>query len=254
MSLPTSPNRTSVITLRSGATGWPVFALQRGLDQLGYSCYADGEFGPGTEGVVRAFQLRQALVADGLAGPTTQAQIVRLSDNATHDIYPELPTGLIRGFATAESGNLLGAVNWQIVGGVDCGVVQIRCIGPPFSQSALRLAYDPIMAMGRVAASFLDQTVAFSQQAYSKAQPLEWAMRCAALSWNWPWAANQYAIAGKLPNPSRDATWAVVNGQRIKFPDGAPVLTYDDWARFYALGGRHGEGRVTRFVTKWALR
>jgi len=115
----------------------------------------------------------------------------------------------------------------------------------------MRIAYDPNIAMDQVAVAFLGRTHRFSQLAYARQRPIEWAKRCAVLAWNWPWAAEQFAVQGKLPNPSRDATWAVVDGQRIKFPDGAPVMTYDDWARFYALGGKHGEGRVARFVTDW---
>lgn len=250
MSLPTSPNRTTPGSLRQGDQGWPVFALQCGLDELGHECVPDGVFGPATYRMVQAFQRRvQSLTIDGIAGPATQTQITRLIDVNIHKRHFSLPTGLIRGFALTESGNSLGATNWNVSGGVDCGVVQIRCSGPPFSQAAMRVAYDPTIAMDRVAVAFLDQTSRFSQLS---ARSLEWAMRCAALAWNWPWAAEQFALRGKLPNPSLDATWAVVGGQRIKFPDGTPVMTYDDWARFYALGGEHGEGRVTRFVTEWA--
>ena len=168
-----------------------------------------------------------------------------------HGRHPQLPSGVLRGFALSESGNSLGATNWNVPGGVDCGVVQIRCAGPPFFEGTMRIAYDPTIAMDQVAVAFLGRTHRFSQFSYASQRPKEWAMRCAALAWNWPWAAEQFATKGKLPNPSLDATWAVVGGQRIKFPDGAPVMTYDDWARFYALGGKHGEGRVTRFVTDW---
>jgi len=108
--------------------------------------------------------------------------------------------------------------------------------------------------MQMVAEEFIKRAKAFSLRDFAKHEPEEWAMRCAALAWNWPWAAEQYAAKGKLPNPFLEATWAVINGQRIRFPDGTPVINYDDWARFYALGGPHGEGRVTRFVTHWTMR
>jgi hypothetical protein len=253
MSLPTSPNRTTPQSLRQGDQGWPVFALQCGLDELGYDCDADGIFGPATYRMVQAFQRKiQTLTIDGIAGSATQTQIVRLIDISVHEKHPQLPYGLLRGFALSESGNSLGATNWNVSGGVDCGVVQIRCAGPPFYEGSMRIAYDPTIAMDQVAVAFLGRTSRFSQLVYARQLPIEWAMRCAALAWNWPWAAEQFASRGKLPNPSLDATWAVVGGHRVKFPDGAPVMTYDDWARFYALGGEHGEGRVTRFVTEWA--
>lgn len=253
MTLPISPNRTTPYSLRQGDQGWPVFGLQSGLDELGYNCDADGVFGPFTETVVKTFQKDLRLVVDGLVGPATQAQIVRFIDAHTHSHNTWLPDGLLRGFASTESGNSLGATNWNVPGGVDCGVVQIRCSGPPFKESSLRMAYDPASAMQLVAVTFFDRAVEFRKLTYASQQSTEWAMRCAALAWNWPWAADQYATKGKLPNPSLNATWAVVGGQRIKFPDGAPVMTYDDWARFYALGGRHGEGRVTRYVTDWTM-
>lgn len=252
MTLPTSPNPNTPTSLRLGDKGWPVFALQSGLDDLDYACNADGVFGAVTSSVVKTFQLAQGVVVDGIAGYTTQSRITRWIDVRVHVKHPELPSGLIRGFALSESGENLGAVNWNVPGGVDCGVVQIRCLGPPFNMDGLRAAYDPHIAMERVAVTFSGRATAFSQYDYSSKQPKEWAMRCAALAWNWPWAAEQYAMKGKLPNPTLNASWAVVNGKRIKFPDGTPVMTYDDWARFYALGGEHGEGRVTRFVKDWS--
>lgn len=252
MSLPTSPNQKTPVSIKSGDKGWAVFALQRGLDILNYNCVADGTFGPMTEQTVKEFQAMRQLSKDGIAGPATQGEIIKLIDVLTHTKYPRLPTGLIRGFATTESGNNLGAVNWNIPGGVDCGVMQVRCFGPPYDGEILQLAYDPSRAMSLTGKTFIDRIEFYTKLPFASKNSLEWTMRCAALAWNWPWAAEQFASRGVLPDPSRNATWAVINGQRIKFPDGAPVVTYDDWARFYALGGPHGEGRVTRYVTKWS--
>src|SRR5262245_22859554 len=143
MALPSSPNRTIPNSLRRGDSGWPVFALQSGIDTLGYDCDADGAFGPKTDDKVRQFQKNQKLVVDGIAGNATQKRIVILIDAKTHDRHKDLPTGILRGFSESEGGNNLGAVNWQIAGGVDCGVVQIRCYGPAFKVSEMTVAYDP---------------------------------------------------------------------------------------------------------------
>src|SRR4051794_6087049 len=176
MSLPTSPNRTTPRSLRQGDQGWPVFALQCGLDELGYDCDADGIFGPGTYRMVQAFQRKiQTLTIDGIAGPATQTQIVRLIDINVHGKHPQLAYGLLRGFALSESGNSLGATNWNVYGGVDCGVVQIRCAGPPFYEGTMRIAYDPTIAMDQVAVAFLGRTSRFSQLAYARQLPIEWA-------------------------------------------------------------------------------
>ncbi|HZH15666.1 MAG TPA: peptidoglycan-binding protein [Archangium sp.] len=59
-------------TLREGARGEPVRALQNRLNQLGFNVgAADGSFGPKTEAAVKAFQRAHGLTADGVVGPKT---------------------------------------------------------------------------------------------------------------------------------------------------------------------------------------
>ncbi len=59
-------------TLRNGARGEPVRALQQRLNVLGFkSGTADGVFGPQTLSAVKAFQQSRGLVADGIVGPKT---------------------------------------------------------------------------------------------------------------------------------------------------------------------------------------
>ena len=53
-------------TLRRGATGELVKQIQRKVDTT-----VDGDFGAGTEAVVRVFQRRHNLVPDGIVGPKT---------------------------------------------------------------------------------------------------------------------------------------------------------------------------------------
>lgn len=59
-------------TLREGAKGEPVRALQKRLNALGFNAgTADGAFGPKTESAVKAFQRAKGLTADGVVGPKT---------------------------------------------------------------------------------------------------------------------------------------------------------------------------------------
>lgn len=246
MSLPSEPNKTTPPQLVKGDEGWPVYGLQTGLDALGYSLAFDGDFGPATDDAVRKFQKDNYLGSDGVAGHNTQARIISLLDVKTHLRHPKLPAGLLRGFAETESGNNLGAVNWSVSGGVDCGIVQVRCYGPPYVMDELRSAYNPYVSFERIAVTFQGRVMSLRGMPYASKQSLHFAQRCAALAWNWPYAAEQYAMHGRLPNPTKQAEWA----KGIKFPDGIAVKTWRDWAQFYALGGPHGEGKVTRYV-KW---
>lgn len=247
--LPPAPNRTTPYVLREGDAGWPVFALQGALSGLRWPTAADGDFGSATASSVRGYQREKGLVADGVAGPVTQARIVRDVDAKVHDLRPSLPEGLMRGFAEAEGGNLLGAVNWSVAGGVDCGIVQIRVYGPPYDRKALEVAYSPRRVMLAAANDFLDRYRRFRTFPHAELRGREYALRCAALAHNWPYAAEQLARYGRIPNPGGAAGWVPPS---VRFPDGTPVRTRLEWCQFYAMGGPHGEGTVTKYVTSWA--
>ena len=67
--------------LHNGSQGEKVWQLQERLKELGYSTgEVDGQFGPGTKEAVIAFQKKNGLDADGLAGEETQK--VLYSENA----------------------------------------------------------------------------------------------------------------------------------------------------------------------------
>lgn len=68
------PSPTPLV-LKLGSTGPSVRALQSKLRELGYMRTIDGDFGKGTENAVKAFQTRNRLRADGVAGPATLARI-----------------------------------------------------------------------------------------------------------------------------------------------------------------------------------
>ena len=61
------------VTLQNGSRGALVSSLQSRLAELGYYTGAiDGDFGPGTEAAVKAFQAQNGLTPDGIAGAYTQ--------------------------------------------------------------------------------------------------------------------------------------------------------------------------------------
>lgn len=62
--------------LRRGSTGEPVRSLQYLLRAHGSGISVDGDFGPATEGAVRAFQSRAGLVVDGLVGSQTWSALL----------------------------------------------------------------------------------------------------------------------------------------------------------------------------------
>lgn len=70
--------------IRRGDKGLYVTDLQKQLLNAGFTIKVDGDFGPSTERVVRAFQAQHNLVVDGIVGPKT---IDVLRDNKTSSKY-----------------------------------------------------------------------------------------------------------------------------------------------------------------------
>ncbi|GAB3623066.1 hypothetical protein GCM10027418_11480 [Mariniluteicoccus endophyticus] len=64
-------------TLKKGARGESVKALQTTLRARGHALEVDGSFGPATEGAVRAFQKKERLSVDGSVGDQTWAALLR---------------------------------------------------------------------------------------------------------------------------------------------------------------------------------
>ncbi len=69
--------------LRPGDSGDGVLKLQSALKALGYDVGSDGGFGPSTRRAVMAFQKKNKIRADGVAGPATIRAIARSGNNAT---------------------------------------------------------------------------------------------------------------------------------------------------------------------------
>ena len=74
-----APTQIYYPTLRRGARGENVVQLQRLLSMDGSNLEIDGIFGPGTQSAVRAFQKRHGLVVDGIVGPKTWAELLKLA-------------------------------------------------------------------------------------------------------------------------------------------------------------------------------
>lgn len=74
--------------LKGGSSGPDVVKLQKRLKELGFNPgLLDGDFGPATTAAVIAFQKSEQLLADGVAGPRTQAALGLVTD-------PGLPSAI----------------------------------------------------------------------------------------------------------------------------------------------------------------
>src|SRR4051794_9251695 len=70
-------------TLKRGSSGSDVQALQQRLSDLGFDPNGiDGNFGPGTDKAVRAFQQAKGLGVDGRVGPATLAALQPIAGDA----------------------------------------------------------------------------------------------------------------------------------------------------------------------------
>ncbi|MCE7552542.1 peptidoglycan-binding protein [Streptomyces thermodiastaticus] len=65
-----------IVTLKQGARGPAVTALQHQLNDSGAQLRTDGIFGSGTAAAVRSFQSTKGLQADGIAGPRTWSALL----------------------------------------------------------------------------------------------------------------------------------------------------------------------------------
>lgn len=244
--------------------GWPVYALQSFLNSVYRAELSlDGAFGLATKEAVENFQDSQpGFSVDGVAGPATQSRLVVERVEKVESNFTSLPDGLLKGKLLSEGGLMLAPVNWKVAGGVDCGAAQYRVYGPPYAYqlaetgASLRDAFGAI-CVRMAAEQFLARRAVFlSTGAWSEGH-VERAGRLAAFAHNWPTAggADYYSQHGHVLNPNGACSWLPRDKSGnliVRFPDGKLVVTRQDWAEFYAMGGVHGEGAVTRFVTSWS--
>ena len=253
MTLPSSPPTASLRSIRAGERGWFAFAIQTALIQTGHEIEADGAYGPLTTAAVSAFQASNQLFADGICGPVTQAKLVDRIATKVESGRPGLALGLLRGVCQLEASGLISVVNWTVPGGVDCGCVQRRVQGPLFDLELLRAAFDTRAQLVLTAANWETRRNRYLSMAWAK-DNRERAGRAAALAHNWPAGAEAIATNGIVNSPDVALTWVPRDAQGrslVRFPDGVRVETRQEWAEFYAMGGSHGEGLVSRYVTDW---
>lgn len=257
--LPTEPNRTRPVSIKFGASGWPVFGLQVGLNRFGATLAADGDFGRLTEVALKDFQAKQGLTSDGIAGPATQRVMAGRIASRVDSAMATLPDGLALSLIEGESGYYLGAVNWDVAGGVDCGLVQRRVYGPPYDVESLVHAYHPQESAREALEELKARADGFRSSTWVASGALEAirserAIRCALMAHNWPVGARDIARTGKCVQPDAPCTWVKRNADgtsKVRFPDGVRVETRWQWCQFYAMGGTHGVARMAQYVTRW---
>jgi putative chitinase len=77
--------------LKEGSSGPKVKRLQRRLKELKFNPgLVDGDFGPATKAAVLAFQKSEGLLADGIAGPRTQAALGLIDDDRLPSVIPKV--------------------------------------------------------------------------------------------------------------------------------------------------------------------
>jgi peptidoglycan hydrolase-like protein with peptidoglycan-binding domain len=233
----TSPPTSTKVSFQLGDTHQGVWAIQRGLNSLDWldsqglsDLIEDGDFGPGTDTAVKAYQNAVALTADGVFGPKSQARFVRSCIVRT-DAGTKLPKGLLEGVIQGESGAFIAAVNTSTPGGTDCGYTQRR-VTTPYSEAAVQRAFDSLYQIDLACDTFYDRfNVYITKTAVAKrSDKSEYAWRLATLYHNWPYGANRLADGYVLSN--QVAGWV---------PDSAPdwAKTYSGWAKYYAMGSKY---------------
>ena len=127
-------------TLQRGSKGPAVLALQQRLKDLGFDPNGvDGNFGPGTETAVRAFQQAKGLGVDGKVGPNTSAAL-----QAGDPGESEAPNDTVNVASAATTPADAGALNLAGLSGKlpDFVIAQIPATAAEFGiTSNLRLAH-----------------------------------------------------------------------------------------------------------------
>ncbi|MER7000618.1 peptidoglycan-binding protein [Streptomyces sp. NPDC000410] len=98
------------VTVRPGAQGPAVKAVQRQLAEKGVGVAVDGEFGPATTSAVKRFQQKHGLSADGVVGPRTWAALLGGSPVAR----PDNPSGNVPGDVSALRKRIVSGARSQI--------------------------------------------------------------------------------------------------------------------------------------------
>jgi hypothetical protein len=234
------PSRTYRYTLKPGLTGHDVWALQVNLNSVYSSDITeDGDYGNNTKARVTRFQGERGLEADGIAGPLTQRTMALYLAKAPESVQ-NLPVNLLRGVIEGESGFYVGAVNWSVAGGVDCGYVQRRVYEGDYSNDAVfRKAFDGKQQFDAVAKELRTLKETFFGRKGATTHRRAWEL--AVLNHNWPAAADRLSRGLSIYlDPAKDnqpADWVIAVGV-------PGVTTPRQWADFYIAS-------KTQYVTSW---
>lgn len=227
---------------------WRVYALQTGLRTVGRLTEPDGVFGNHTLEQVKAFQTNRGLDPDGIAGQITQRALVRRSAERLHDtFFPRIPEGMLFGIAIKETSGFIGATNDFDPSpsdlGCDCGVIQRRVKGPPYSMTTLLKAFDVAEAIiwgavddgGGDPGKMKGYLPRYDRLAKAQSQLSELTKRKAVIiAHNAPFLYEQFVDFGRLRTPNELATWT-------KKPGGGHY-THAEWLEVYT-------SEVLSFVT-----
>ena len=95
-------------TLKLDSQGKDVERLQKRLKKLGFPPgNIDGDFGPGTQAALMAFQRSKGLLADGIAGPRTLTALGLMADDTLPSAIPGVTTQAVsRMFPYTPIGNI----------------------------------------------------------------------------------------------------------------------------------------------------
>lgn len=225
------PAKTYRYVLKEGLQGHDVWALQIALNARGFDLVEDGAFGPKTSAAVKTYQTNQKLTTDGIAGLLTQRSLA-LVLIAPQEQAASIPVGMVRGLVEGESGYAVGAVNWKIAGGVDCGWVQRRVIEANYNDTAFRAAFSPEQ-FKRVCNDMRSRKDAYYGDPGALTHQRAWEL--AVLYHNWPAGADSLAKGNKLS--TQEVDWV----KAIGVPN---VTTPAQWAEYYI-------DTKTAYVTEW---
>jgi len=82
--------------LKMGSKGTAVKNLQKKLKELGFNPgVIDGDFGPGVQAAVLAFQKSKGLLADGTVGPRTLAALGLVENSKLPSVVSKITTTMV---------------------------------------------------------------------------------------------------------------------------------------------------------------
>lgn len=210
---------------------WPVAALQLNLNTFGNRLAVDGQFGPLTEKVAKAFQRHRKLVEDGIIGPVSQERMCRDLGEPEAKIMG-LPGGLMRGIIENESSYMLACYSPHPSGeGFDLGVLQDAFYSDENQQDALYHALDIRGQAGEVARKLRARHDYY--RARGASDRLAW--ECATMYHNRPASADRLAQGLPASTNNDPVAW-------VKSASGGRLHTIAEWCAAYIA-------KATKYVT-----